>query len=138
MARYSEEIINDVKQSNDIVDVISQYMHLKRSGRNFFGLCPFHNEKSPSFSVSPDKQIFHCFGCGVGGNVITFVSKIEGLNFVETVQMLAERANIQLPTLENSLDMQKEILKDKVYKVNEFTAEFYHQNLYKPQAKMAQ
>lgn len=138
MARYSEEIINDVRQSNDIVDVISQYVHLKRSGRNFFGLCPFHNEKSPSFSVSPDKQIFHCFGCGVGGNVITFISKIEGLNFIETVQMLAERANIQLPTLENSGDMQKEILKDKVYKVNEFTAEFYHQNLYKPQAKLAQ
>ena len=138
MARYSEEIINEIRQNNDIVDVISQYMHLKRSGRNFFGLCPFHNEKSPSFSVSPDKQIFHCFGCGVGGNVITFVSKIEGLNFVETIQMLAERANIQLPTLENSGDMQKEILKDKVYKVNEFTAEFYHQNLYKPQAKIAQ
>ena len=138
MARYSEEIINDVRQSNDIVDVISQYVHLKRSGRNFFGLCPFHNEKSPSFSVSPDKQIFHCFGCGVGGNVITFVSKIEGLNFIETVQMLAERANIQLPTLENSGDAQKEILKDKVYKVNEFTAEYYHQNLYKPQAKMVQ
>lgn len=138
MARYSEEIINDIRQSNDIVDVISQYVHLKRSGRNFFGLCPFHNEKSSSFSVSPDKQIFHCFGCGVGGNVITFISKIEGLNFIETVQMLAERANIQLPTLENSGDMQKEILKDKVYKVNEFTAEYYHQNLYKPQAKIAQ
>ena len=138
MARYSEEIINDVRQSNDIVDVISQYVHLKRSGRNFFGLCPFHNEKSPSFSVSPDKQIFHCFGCGVGGNVITFISKIEGLNFIETVQMLAERANIQLPTLGNSGDAQKEILKDKVYKVNEFAAEFYHQNLYKPQAKLAQ
>ncbi len=138
MIRYSEEILNEVRQSNDIVDVISQYMHLKRSGRNFFGLCPFHNEKSPSFSVSPDKQIFHCFGCGVGGNVITFVSKIEGINFIETVQMLAERANIQLPTLENSGDTQKEILKDKVYKVNEFTAEFYHQNLYKPQAKIAQ
>ena len=138
MARYSEEIINEVRQSNDIVDVISQYVHLKRSGRNFFGLCPFHNEKSPSFSVSPDKQIFHCFGCGVGGNVITFISKIEGLNFIETVQMLAERANIQLPTLENSIDSKKEILKDKVYKVNEFTAEFYHQNLYKPQAKPAQ
>ena len=138
MARYSEEIINEVRQSNDIVDVISQYVHLKRSGRNFFGLCPFHNEKSPSFSVSPDKQIFHCFGCGVGGNVITFISKIEGLNFIETVQMLAERANIQLPTLENNIDSKKEILKDKVYKVNEFTAEFYHQNLYKPQAKPAQ
>ena len=138
MARYSEEILNEVRQANDIVDVISQYVHLKRSGRNYFGLCPFHNEKSPSFSVSPDKQIFHCFGCGVGGNVITFVSQIEGLNFVETVQMLAERANIQLPTLQNNGDTQREILKDKVYKVNEFTAEYYHQNLYKPQAKMAQ
>ena len=138
MARYSEEILNEVRQSNDIVDVISQYVHLKRSGRNYFGLCPFHNEKSPSFSVSPDKQIFHCFGCGVGGNVITFVSQIEGLNFIETVQMLAERANIQLPTLQNNGDTQREILKDKVYKVNEFTAEYYHQNLYKPQAKMAQ
>ena len=138
MARYSEEILNEVRQSNDIVDVISQYVHLKRSGRNYFGLCPFHNEKSPSFSVSPDKQIFHCFGCGVGGNVITFVSQIEGLNFIETVQMLAERANIQLPTLQNNGDTQREILKDKVYKVNEFTAEYYHQNLYKPQAKTAQ
>ena len=138
MARYSEEILNEVRQANDIVDVISQYVHLKRSGRNYFGLCPFHNEKSPSFSVSPDKQIFHCFGCGVGGNVITFVSQIEGLNFVETVQMLAERANIQLPTLQNNGDTQREILKDKVYKVNEFTAEYYHQNLYKPQAKTAQ
>ena len=102
------------------------------------GLCPFHKEKSGSFCVSPDKQIFHCFGCGVGGNVITFVSQIEGLNFIETVQMLAERANIQLPTLQNNGDTQREILKDKVYKVNEFTAEYYHQNLYKPQAKMAQ
>lgn len=138
MIRYSEEILNEVRQSNDIVDVISQYIHLKRSGRNFFGLCPFHNEKSPSFSVSPDKQIFHCFGCGVGGNVFTFVSKIEGMNFIETVQMLADRANIQLPTLQNSGDTEKEILKDKVYKVNEFTAEYYHQNLYKPQAKIAQ
>ena len=138
MARYSEEILNEVRQANDIVDVISQYVHLKRSGRNYFGLCPFHNEKSPSFSVSPDKQIFHCFGCGVGGNVITFVSQIEGLNFIETVQMLAERANIQLPTLQNNGDTQREILKDKVYKVNEFTAEYYHQNLYKPQAKTAQ
>ncbi len=138
MARYSEEILNEVRQSNDIVDVISQYVHLKRSGRNFFGLCPFHNEKSPSFSVSPDKQIFHCFGCGVGGNVFTFISKIEGTNFVETVQTLAERANIQLPTLENIGDSLKEELKAKVYKVNEFTAQFYHENLYKPQAKIAQ
>ena len=138
MARYSEEIIDEVRQANDIVDVISQYVHLKRSRRNYFGLCPFHNEKSPSFSVSPDKQIFHCFGCGVGGNVFTFLMKIEGIGFVEAVQMLAERANIQLPTLENREDAAKEALKSKVYKVNEFTAEYYHQNLYKPTSKMAQ
>ncbi len=138
MPRYSDEIIDEVRQSNDIVDVISQYMHLKRSGRNYFGLCPFHNEKSPSFSVSPDKQIFHCFGCGVGGNVFTFLTKIEGINFVEAVQMLAERANIQLPTIENKGDAAKEELKAKVYKVNEFAANYYHENLYKPESKIAQ
>lgn len=138
MQRYSDEMIDEVRQTNDIVDIISQYVHLKRSGRNFFGLCPFHNEKSPSFSVSPDKQIFHCFGCGVGGNVFTFLTKIEGINFIEAVQTLAERANIQLPTLENSGDSVKEQLKSKVYKVNEFTAKYYHENLYKPEAKIAQ
>ena len=138
MPRYSDETIEEVRQANDIVDVISQYVHLKRSGRNFFGLCPFHNEKSPSFSVSPDKQIFHCFGCGVGGNVFTFLTKIEGINFVEAVQTLAERANIQLPTFENNVDKVKEELKAKVYKVNEFTAGYYHENLYKPTAKLAQ
>lgn len=136
--RYSDGIIEEVRQTNDIVDIISQYVHLKRSGRNFFGLCPFHNEKSPSFSVSPDKQIFHCFGCGVGGNVFTFLTKIEGINFVEAVQILAERSNIQLPTLENSGDSIKEELKSKVYKVNEFAANYYHENLYKPTSKIAQ
>ena len=138
MLRYSDEIIDEVRQSNDIVDIISQYVHLKRSGRNFFGLCPFHNEKSPSFSVSPDKQIFHCFGCGVGGNVFTFLTKIEGINFIEAVQTLAERSNIQLPTLENKGDSLKEELKAKVYKVNEFAANYYHENLYKPESKIAQ
>ena len=138
MARYSDELIEEIRNTNDIVDVISQYVHLKRSGRNFFGLCPFHNEKSPSFSVSPDKQIFHCFGCGVGGNVYTFLMKIEGINFIEAVQMLAERANINLPALENNADSAREELKAKVYKVNAFTADFYHKNLYLPTAKIAQ
>ena len=138
MPRYSDEIIEEVRQSNDIVDIISQYVHLKRSGRNYFGLCPFHNEKSPSFSVSPDKQIFHCFGCGVGGNVFTFLMKIEGISFVEAVQTLAERANIQLPTLENNVDTAKEILKSKVLKVNEVAANFYHENLYHSESKIAQ
>ena len=138
MARYSEEILEDIRQSSDIVDVISQYVSLKRSGRNFFGLCPFHNEKSPSFSVSPDKQIFHCFGCGVGGNIFTFISKIEGISFREAIEVLAERANIQLPKLEDNTDSYKEELKAKVYKVNKFTADFYHKNLYKPSSKLAQ
>ena len=138
MLRYSEEIIEEVRQNNDVVDIISQYVHLTRKGRNYFGLCPFHNEKSPSFSVSPDRQIFHCFGCGVGGNVYTFLMKIEGITFKEALESLAERANIQLPKLESSADSAKEELKAKVYKVNEFTAEFYHQNLYRPTAKIAQ
>ena len=138
MLRYSDEIIEEIRQNNDVVDIISQYVHLTRKGRNYFGLCPFHNEKSPSFSVSPDRQIFHCFGCGVGGNVYTFLMKIEGITFKEALEQLAERANIQLPTLTSGADTAKEELKAKVYKVNEFTAEFYHQNLYKPNAKMAQ
>ena len=138
MLRYSDEIIEEIRQNNDVVDIISQYVHLTRKGRNYFGLCPFHNEKSPSFSVSPDRQIFHCFGCGVGGNVYTFLMKIEGITFKEALEQLAERANIQLPTLTSGADTAKEELKAKVYKVNEFTAEFYHQNLYKPNVKMAQ
>lgn len=139
MVRYSEELIEEIKNSNDIVDVISQYVILKRSGRNFFGLCPFHKEKSPSFSVSPDKQIFHCFGCGVGGNVIHFVSKIENIDFRETIELLANRANITLPTLDNSYqDNKKAILKSKVYEINEIAAKFYHENLYRPTSKEAQ
>lgn len=138
MVRYSDELIDEIKSSNDIVDTISQYVTLKRSGRNFFGLCPFHKEKSPSFSVSPDKQIFHCFGCGVGGNVIHFISKIENLDFRETLEFLAERSGIELPTSENEQFNQRQILKDKVYKINEETAQFYHENLYKPTAKPAQ
>lgn len=138
MVRYSDELIDEVRKSNDIVDVISQYVNLKRSGRNFFGLCPFHNEKSPSFSVSPDKQIFHCFGCGVGGNVLHFVSKIENIGFIESLQMLANRANITLPTLNNDQDNKQEYLKSRVYEINKQAAQFYHENLYKPTAKIAQ
>lgn len=138
MVRYSDELIEEIRNKNDIVDVISQYVVLKRSGRNFFGLCPFHKEKSPSFSVSPDKQIFHCFGCGVGGNVLHFVSKIENLSFKETMEMLAEKAGIELPTLEGGEDTKLLQLKAKVYEINQLTALFYHENLYKPLAKPAQ
>ena len=136
--RYSDEILNEVRENSDIVEVISQYVHLKRSGRNYFGLCPFHNEKSPSFSVSPDKQIFHCFGCGVGGNVFTFISKIEGIGFKEAIENLADRAGIVLPKSTNNEDSKKEELKAKVYKVNNFTADYYHKRLYKPESKAGQ
>jgi len=136
--RYSDEILSEIKENNDIVEVISQYIHLKRSGRNYFGICPFHNEKSPSFSVSPDKQIFHCFGCGVGGNVITFISKIEGIGFKEAIENLAERANISLPVNTSQEDSKKEELKSKVYKVNAFTADYYHKRLYEPKSKIGQ
>lgn len=138
MVRYSDELIEEIRSNNDIVDVISQYVTLKRSGRNFFGICPFHKEKSPSFAVSPDKQIFHCFGCGAGGNVIHFVSKIESLNFRETIELLAERSHIELPTLENSEDEKIARLKTKVYEINQIAAQFYHENLYKPSSKPAQ
>ena len=138
MVRYSEELIEEIRSSNDIVDVISKYITLKRSGRNFFGLCPFHKEKSPSFAVSPDKQIFHCFGCGAGGNVIHFISKIEGLDFKDTLELLANRVNIELPTLDNLEDDKTARLKSKVYEINKIAAEFYHENLYKPTSKIAQ
>ena len=136
--RYSDEIIDEVIRSNDIVEVISQYIHLKRSGRNYFGICPFHNEKSPSLSVSPEKQIFHCFGCGVGGNVITFVRKIEDIGYRESIQLLAEKANITLPTIQNDLESRKDELRAKVYKVNSYAAEYYHKRLYTPDAKLGQ
>lgn len=138
MVRYSDELIDDIKNSNDIVDIISQYVILKRSGRNFFGLCPFHKEKTPSFSVSPDKQIFHCFGCGAGGNVIHFISKIENIDFKESLEMLAEKAGITLPTLDNTEDNKRQLLKEKIYEINKESALYYHKTLYEEISKPAQ
>lgn len=92
-----EDVIENIRQENDIVDIIEEYVSLKKQGRNYFGLCPFHDEKSPSFSVTKEKQIFHCFGCGKGGNVITFLMEIESFSFVEAIRFLAEKAGISLP-----------------------------------------
>lgn len=135
---YSEELIEEIKSKNDILDVVSQYVTLKRSGRNYMGLCPFHREDSPSFSVSPERQIFHCFGCGVGGNSINFISKIENLSFKETIEFLAERSGIALPTHNNTEDNAKQILKRKIYEINELAAQYFHQNLYQSTSKLAQ
>ena len=89
--KIPEKVIEQIKTTNDIVDIIGEYVQLKRQGKNFFGLCPFHDEKTPSFSVAPDKQIFHCFGCKKGGNVITFLQEIENYTFIQAVQFLAKR-----------------------------------------------
>lgn len=138
MVRYNEDLIEEIRNGNDIVDIISQYVILKRSGRNFFGVCPFHKEKTPSFSVSPDKQIFHCFGCGEGGNVIHFISKIENLDFKESIEILAQKAGINLPTLDKNEDTKTQKLKEKLYEINEKAALFYHENIYKSESKLAQ
>jgi DNA primase len=137
MAFYSEDIIEEVKNANDIVDVVSSYVTLKRSGSNFFGLCTFHREKTPSFSVSPDRQIFHCFGCGEGGNVVKFISKIENLGFKETIEHLAERARIDLPVSEFEAGMDKtELLnrenqKKQMYLINAEAGKFFYSNIEK-------
>ena len=94
---YSEDLIEEVRSRNDIVDVISGYVRLQRRGSSYFGLCPFHNEKSPSFSVSPGKQMYYCFGCGVGGNVFTFLMEYENYTFPEAVKTLADRCGVELP-----------------------------------------
>lgn len=134
MAYYSEDLIEEVISQNDIVDVISEYVTLKKRGRNFIGLCPFHREKTPSFCVSMDKQIFKCFGCSQGGNVISFIMKIENLEFWESVEMLAERANIDLTRYEQnskSFVNKKEIknLKDTMFSINREVGIYYHDNL---------
>lgn len=138
MVRYSDELLDEIKSKSDIIDIVSQYVVLKRAGRNYMGLCPFHKEKSGSFCVSPDKQIFHCFGCGVGGNVFHFISKIENLSYRESIEMLANRAGIELPVSGDFEDDKLVKLKTRIYELNKETAEFYHQNLYKPTAKPAQ
>ena len=99
---YSEEVIEEVRTKNDIVDVISGYVRLQKKGSSYFGLCPFHNEKSPSFSVSREKQMYYCFGCGAGGNVFTFLMDYENFSFVEALKFLADRAGVVLPEMEYS------------------------------------
>ena len=102
MTYYSDELIEEVRSRNDVVDVISGYVRLQKRGSTYFGLCPFHNEKTPSFSVSPGKQMYYCFGCGAGGNVFTFMMQYENFTFQEAMQSLADRAGIELPKQEMS------------------------------------
>ena len=126
--RISEELIERIKQENDIVDIISETVRLKRSGRNYMGLCPFHNDHSPSFSVSQDKQIYKCFSCGEAGNVFTFVMKQKNLNFLEAAKYLAEKVNIPLDLGDgepSKITKKKEVL----YKANIEAGRFFFKNL---------
>ncbi len=135
MPYYSGDLIEEVISQNDIVEVISEYVNLKKSGRNYMGLCPFHREKTPSFCVSMDKQIFKCFGCSEGGNVISFIMKVENIDFWEAVEMLAERANIDTSRYEvassynNKSAQESKDIKDTLFKLNKDVAVFYRNNL---------
>lgn len=134
---YPDDIIEEVRTRNDIVDVISQYVSLKKKGANYFGLCPFHNEKSPSFSVSPSKQMYYCFGCGAGGNVITFVMEYENYSFVEAVKYLADRAGITLPEVEYSKEAKAQAdLKATLLEINRLAANYFYYQLKQPAGRI--
>ncbi len=133
---YPQEVIEEVRARNDIVDVVSGYVRLQKKGANHFGLCPFHNEKSPSFSVSQGKQMYYCFGCGAGGNVITFLQQYENASFQEAVKMLADRAGIKLPEAEYSEAARaKENHRARLLAVNKEAAKYFYYQLRAPQGK---
>ena len=137
LAFFSDEFIDEVKSANDIVDVISGYVNLRRHGTTFFGNCPFHKEKTGSFAVQPEKQIFHCFGCGVGGNVVSFIMKSENMTFPEAIEFLADRAKIELPKDDNISKEAEDKLriteyhKNQMYEINKEAGRFFYQNIYK-------
>lgn len=123
---YEEDFVEEVRRRNDIVDIISSYVNLKRSGSNYVGLCPFHNEKTASFSVSPGKQMYYCFGCGAGGNVFTFLMEYENLTFVEALEQLAERTGMELPAKGDQVeDRRRRDLRDAILEVNKLAAKYY-------------
>ena len=133
---YPDEVIEEVRMKNDIVDVISGYVKLQKKGANYFGLCPFHNEKSPSFSVSPGKQMYYCFGCGAGGNVLTFVMEYENYTFQEALQSLADRAGVSLPKMEYSRENREQAeLRARLLEVNRLAANYFYYQLKQPQGK---
>lgn len=129
MARIPENVLNEIQDRCDIVEIISSYIPLKPAGRNFKALCPFHHEKTPSFIVSPDKQIFHCFGCNVGGNVFHFIKQYEKMEFIEVVRMLAEKTGVRLPRLSES-EKEGDSLISAIYSANDLTANYYSTQLY--------
>ena len=135
---YPDEVVEEVRLKNDIVDVVSGYVKLQKKGSSYFGLCPFHNEKSPSFSVSRDKQMYYCFGCGAGGNVFTFIMEYENYSFVEALKFLAERAGVELPEQEYSKEAKRRADEKAVLlEINKLAAKYYYAQLKAPQGKTA-
>ena len=137
-AYYSDEIVSEVLQANDIVDIVSGYVRLKRTGSSLMGCCPFHREKTPSFHVSADKQLYHCFGCGAGGGVIQFIMNAEGLDFPDALRFLADRAGIRLPENDGSRDEEKYKRIHKMYEMNKDAARYFRECLLSPEGKVAQ
>ena len=136
--KYSDEIIQRVKDATDIVSVIGEHVPLKKAGSSYKGLCPFHSEKSPSFMVSPSRNSFHCFGCGKGGNVITFVMEVEKLTFPEALRLLAEKSGIVLPHPESREgDQEQERQRDRLFELNEFAGKFFHERLLSAEGQAA-
>ena len=128
--RYSDDIIEEVRSKNDIVDVVSQYVKLTRKGSSYFGLCPFHNEKTPSFSVTPGKQMYYCFGCGAGGNVFNFIMEYENFTFGEALKYLADRAGVELPRIEYSREVREKAKeKSELLEINKQAAQYYYYQL---------
>jgi DNA primase len=126
---YSDEIIEEIRVNNDIVDVVSEYIRLEKKGKDYFGLCPFHKEKTPSFSVVPTKQIFYCFGCGKGGNVFHFIMNAENLDYIESVRFLADRAKIQLSEGESDEEREKARIRNEIISINTEAARFFFNQL---------
>lgn len=134
---YPEDIVEEVRMRNDIVDVVSGYVKLQKKGSNYFGLCPFHNEKSPSFSVSPSKQMYYCFGCGAGGNVITFLMEYENYSFSEALQVLADRVGVELPKEEMTKEAREQAdLRSTLLEINKLAANYFYYQLKQPQGKL--
>ena len=128
--RYSDDIIEEVRQKNDIVDVVSQYVKLTRKGSSYFGLCPFHNEKTPSFSVTPGKQMYYCFGCGAGGNVFNFIMEYENYTFGEALKHLADRAGVELPQIEYSKEVREKAQeRAELLEINKQAAQYFYYQL---------
>ena len=136
--RYSDDIIEEVRMKNDIVDVISQYVKLTRRGSSYFGLCPFHNEKTPSFSVTPSKQMYYCFGCGAGGNVYNFIMEYENYSFGEALSHLADRAGVELPKIEYSREArEKAEQRATLLEINKLAAQYFYYQLRRESGKTA-